>query len=77
MKTLVSFAAALWLFAVSLQALSHLARYGLAAGLPVRLGLIDFTPQYTLLLGLVIVAAVAQRFVPEAVPVEQQKQDRK
>lgn len=77
MKTLVSFAAGLWLFAVSLQAVSHLARYGLVPGLPLRLGLIDFTPQYTLLAGLVIVAAIAQRFVPKAIPDEKPKQGRK
>jgi hypothetical protein len=77
MKTLTSFAAGLWLFAVAMQAVSHLARYGLVEGLPARLGLIDFTPQYSLLAGLVIVVAVAQRLVPQGVPAREEKCDLK
>jgi ABC-type transporter Mla maintaining outer membrane lipid asymmetry permease subunit MlaE len=60
MKLLSAFVAALWLFVVSVQALSHLSRYGLAPILPDWVGRLDFTPQYTVLLGLVIVAAVAR-----------------
>ncbi|HEY3412436.1 MAG TPA: hypothetical protein VGM51_05165 [Armatimonadota bacterium] len=77
MRTIISFTAALWLFTVGLQGVSHLARYGLVPGLPVRLGLIDFTPQYTLLAGLVVVVAIARRLVPDAVPVENRDNKRK
>lgn len=61
MKALTAIVAALWLFAVGAQALVHLYRYGLASGLPAWIGLLDFTPEYSLLMGLVIVVAFVSR----------------
>lgn len=51
----------LWLFVVSVQGLSHLARYGLLP-LPEWIGRLDFTPQYPLLLALLLMMIVLRFF---------------
>lgn len=67
MKIFPTFVAALWLFAVSAQGLSHLVKYGLVPALPEWIGrALDLTPQYTLLMGLVVVTAVAVRIKPHS-----------
>lgn len=60
MRFVVPIVAGLWLFAVGVQSIAHLARYGLVP-LPNWVSRLDFTPQYTLLMGLVILAAVVAR----------------
>jgi hypothetical protein len=59
-RIVVPIVAGLWLFAVGVQSVAHLALYGLAP-LPNWVARLDFTPQYTLLTALVILAAVVAR----------------
>lgn len=61
LKLLANVAMGLWLVAAAGQALAHLAKYGLVP-LPQWVARIDFTPQYYLLVALLLVAAVALRF---------------
>lgn len=60
MRLVVPLIAGLWLFVVGLQGLSFLTQYGLVP-LPPAFGRVDFTPQYTVLMALVIVGAVLAR----------------
>lgn len=60
MRLVVPIVASLWLFAVGVQSVAHLALYGLAA-LPNWVARLDFTPQYTLLMALVVFAAIVAR----------------
>lgn len=60
MRRIPELVAALWLFIVAAQAVAHLVMYGLAP-LPQMMAGLDFTPQYTVLMLVVIVAAVLGR----------------
>jgi len=57
MRIVVPIIAGLWLFVVSMQGIAFLAQYGLLP-LPPEIGRLDFTPQYTALMGLVILGSV-------------------
>jgi hypothetical protein len=59
-------ATGLWLAAVAAQALAHLTKYGLLP-LPQWVARIDFTPQYYVLVALLLAAAVALR-LPQSEP---------
>lgn len=60
MRLVVPIVAGVWLFVVGVQSVAHLALYGLAP-LPNWVARLDFTPQYTLLMALVIFAAIVAR----------------
>jgi hypothetical protein len=60
MRFVVPLVAGLWLFAVGVQGVAFLVQYGLLP-LPPEIGRLDFTPQYTLLMALVIIAAILSR----------------
>jgi hypothetical protein len=65
MRFVVPLVAGLWLFAVGVQGVAFLVQYGLLP-LPPEIGRLDFTPQYTLLMALVIIAAIVARIPAEA-----------
>lgn len=60
MRLVIPLIAGVWLFVVTLQGVAFLVQYGLLP-LPPELGRLDFTPQYTVLMGLVIFGAVLAR----------------
>ena len=61
MRLIVPVIAGVWLFAVGVQGLAFLVKYGMLPGLPPEIGRLDFTPQYTLLAALVVVGATVAR----------------
>jgi hypothetical protein len=65
MRMLIPFAAGAWLLTVGLQGLSFLVWHGLLP-LPAWIGRLDFTPVYPLVAGLVLLAALAGRFMPRS-----------
>lgn len=60
MRLIVPIIAGLWLFVVGVQGVAFLVQYGLVP-LPPEIGRLDFTPQYTLLMALIVVGAVLSR----------------
>jgi hypothetical protein len=60
MRIVVRVIAGLWLFAVAVQGIAFLVQYGVVP-LPPEVGRLDFTPQYTVLMALVVAAAVLSR----------------
>jgi hypothetical protein len=83
-KLVVPVIAGVWLFAVGVQGLAFLVKYGMLPFLPPAVGRLDFTPQYTLLAALVVVGAVVARvrvtqhtFSRDATPEEVRRIERK
>lgn len=72
MRLVVPLIAGLWLFVAGAQGIAFLTQYGLVP-LPEEFGRLDFTPQYTVLMALVIAGAVLARLPREQTGKEERR----